>query len=185
MELYLAHILQKKQYYIDRTMRVVKLLATGKGVCHPTTQMVFMAGHKVSLDEDFEDIWMEGKEWVEQNHGDSSKGWLIQLPLCKMKDYQLARMANDGPFSSPDVIKREIEDVTELTNSINPLQTTPLEIVSLVEKVRYLCYAQRRQYLLQWMMALEAFTLGPFEKSWRGALPPEAMKEFEYWKNRT
>jgi len=75
---------------VRQVMKQVKLLVSGCGIGyrHWPSDVVFMKGNKVCLDEDF-DILHDRAQCFENTHGhDLGNGWLLRHPIVKLKLFQ-------------------------------------------------------------------------------------------------
>jgi len=51
------------------------------------------------LADDIPELLLNAKHWVDEHGGDVSNGWLIEHPLTKMINYQIARVERGRAFN--------------------------------------------------------------------------------------
>jgi len=83
---------------VQRSMNIVRKLALGLGVQHPSTSDFFKKNVKVKLSDDFREMLDEASEWVQNNGGDKGNGWLIEHPVKKCFVYQQERAERGSAF---------------------------------------------------------------------------------------
>lgn len=76
MKLYLEEILKNSEPNVSSVMKQTLKLVKGHGIQHPATGTYFMKNQKINLGMDFRAIYDDAVNWVWDNDGDRSNGWL-------------------------------------------------------------------------------------------------------------
>lgn len=98
MKLFLEQVLKNSPPNVSSVMKQTMKLVQGQGIQHPATGNFFMKNQKIHLGMDFREIFNEAVDWVWDNGGDRSNGWLVQHPVKKIWIYQQARAENKKAF---------------------------------------------------------------------------------------
>jgi hypothetical protein len=103
MQRYFREIVNNSDTNVERVMRIVNKLVAGNGVNHAENRKAwFRKNVKIRLSDNFQAMYNEASEWVEENGGDRGHGWLIEHPIKKLWVYQCARVENTGAFFTGD-----------------------------------------------------------------------------------
>jgi hypothetical protein len=76
MKLFLEQVLKNSPPNVSSVMKQTMKLIKGQGIQHPATGAFFMKNQKIHLGMDFREISNEAVNWVWENGGDRSNGWL-------------------------------------------------------------------------------------------------------------
>lgn len=101
LKFYMEKILQNSSQNIKNVAKTLKLLTNGEGVQHRRSQKkdnVFKKDVKITLVDNIPKLLDEARQWIDEHGGDVSNGWLLEHPLNKMINYQIARFKRGRPF---------------------------------------------------------------------------------------
>jgi hypothetical protein len=81
MKLFLEQVLKNSPPNVSSVMKQTMKLVNGQGIQHPATGTYFMKNRKIHLGMDFREIFNEAVDWVWDNGGDRSNGWLGEFEI--------------------------------------------------------------------------------------------------------